>query len=181
MLGNLDPGIQMDILSQVENDDKFVILDTMNYWIDNTEKKLFEIISKVDLIVINDEESKMIAKSDSLQKCAEHIMNCGPDYVIIKKGSEGAELFSKQKKSKIPAFKIKKVIDPTGAGDTFVGGICGFLNSRPKIDFVELHNSMIYGAIIASFCIEEFGLAGLQKLNKENIESRIKTFNKYLL
>ena len=181
MLGNLDPVIQMDILSQVENDDKFVILDTMNYWIDNTEKKLFEIISKVNLIVINDEESKMIAKSDSLQKCAEHIMNCGPDYVIIKKGSEGAELFSKQKKSIIPAFNIKKVMDPTGAGDTFVGGICGYLNSRPKIDFVELHNSMIYGTVIASFCIEEFGLLGLQKLNKENIESRIKTFNKYLL
>tara|TARA_B100000963_G_C22631837_1_gene675332 strand:+ start:1085 stop:2014 length:930 start_codon:yes stop_codon:yes gene_type:complete len=181
MLGNLDPRIQMDILSQVENEDKFVVLDTMNYWIDNTKEKLFEIISKVNLIVINDEESRMIAKSDSFQECAEYIMNCGPDYVIIKKGSEGAELFSKQKKSIIPAFGVKKVIDPTGAGDTFVGGICGYLNSRPKIDFVELHNSMIYGTVIASFCIEEFGLEGLLKLKTENIESRIKTFSKYLL
>ena len=181
MLGNLDPGIQMDILCQVENDDKFVILDTMNYWIDETEEKLFELIGKVNLIVINDEESRMIAKSDSLQKCAEYIMSCGPEYVIIKKGSEGAELYSKQKKSTIPAFHIKKVVDPTGAGDTFVGGICGYLNSRSKIDFVELHNSMIYGTVIASFCIEEFGLVGLQKLNIENIETRIKTFNKYLL
>jgi len=181
MLGNLDPGIQMDILSQVRNDDKFVILDTMNYWIDKTVKKLSELISKVDLIVINDEEAKMLGKSHSLQKCAEHIMSCGPEYVIVKKGSEGAELFSKKQKSEIPAFRIKKVVDPTGAGDSFAGGICGYLSSSPKIDFVELHNSMIYGTVIASFCIQDFGIVGLRKINIENVNERMQTFNKYLL
>ena len=181
MLGNLEPGIQMEILSQVRNDDKFIILDTMNYWIDKTEKKLFEVISKANLIVINDEESKMLGKSDSLQKCAEYIMSFGPQYVIVKKGSEGAELFSKKQKSVIPAFTIKKVVDPTGAGDSFAGGICGYLSSRPKINFLEIHNSMIYGTIIASFCIQEFGLAGLQKLSTENVNERMLTFNEYLL
>ena len=181
MLGNLEPGIQMEILSQVRNDDKFIILDTMNYWIDKTEKKLFEVISKANLIVINDEESKMLGKSDSLQKCAEYIMSFGLKYVIVKKGSEGAELFSKKQKSVIPAFKIKKVVDPTGAGDSFAGGICGYLSSRPKINFLEIHNSMIYGTVIASFCIQEFGVAGLQKLSAENVNERMLTFNEYLL
>ena len=181
MLGNLDPNIQMDILLQVQNEEKFVVIDTMNYWIEKTEKKLFEVINKSNLVVVNDEESRMLGKSDSLQKCAESIMNCGPNYVIIKKGSDGAELFSKYRKTSIPAFAMSKVVDPTGAGDCFVGGVCGYLSSRPKIDFTDLHNSMIYGAVIASFCIEEFGLARLQKISKENIDDRIKTFTKHLL
>lgn len=181
MLGNLDPNIQMDILLQVQNEEKFVVIDTMNYWIEKTEKKLFEVINKSNLVVVNDEESRMLGKSDSLQKCAESIMNCGPNYVIIKKGSDGAELFSKYRKTSIPAFAMSKVVDPTGAGDCFVGGVCGYLSSRPKIDFTDLHNSMIYGTVIASFCIEEFGLAGLQKISIENIDKRIKTFSKYLL
>ncbi len=181
MLGNLDPSYQLEILSQVKNNDKFVILDTMNYWIEKTEKKLFQAINKANLIVINDEESRMLVKSNSLQKCAEFIMNCGPEYVIIKKGSEGAELFSNHKKTSIPAYEISKVVDPTGAGDSFVGGICGYLNSINKIDFTELHNSMVYGTVIASFCIEDFGLARLQKTSIKNIDERIKTFSKYLL
>ena len=181
MLGNLDPNIQMDILLQVQNEEKFVVMDTMNYWIDKTENKLLEVINKSNLVVVNDEESRMLGKSDSLQKCAESIMNCGPNYVIIKKGSDGAELFSKYRKTSIPAFAMSKVVDPTGAGDCFVGGVCGYLSSMPKIDFTELHNSMIYGTVIASFCIEEFGLAGLQKISTENIDKRIKTFRKYFL
>ena len=181
MLGNLDPNIQMDILLQVQNEEKFVVMDTMNYWIEKTEKKLFEVINKSNLVVVNDEESRMLGKSDSLQKCAESIMNCGPNYVIIKKGSDGAELFSKYRKTSIPAFAMSKVVDPTGAGDCFVGGVCGYLSSMPKIDFTELHNSMIYGTVIASFCIEEFGLAGLQKISTKNIDKRIKTFSKYFL
>ena len=181
ILGNLDPNIQMDILLQVQNEEKFVVMDTMNYWIEKTEKKLFEVINKSNLVVVNDEESRMLGKSDSLQKCAESIMNCGPNYVIIKKGSDGAELFSKYRKTSIPAFAMSKVVDPTGAGDCFVGGVCGYLSSMPKIDFTELHNSMIYGTVIASFCIEEFGLAGLQKISTKNIDKRIKTFSKYFL
>jgi len=181
MLGNLDPNIQMDILLQVQNEEKFVVMDTMNYWIDKTENKLLEVINKSNLVVVNDEESRMLGKSDSLQKCAESIMNCGPNYVIIKKGSDGAELFSKYRKTSIPAFAMSKVVDPTGAGDCFVGGVCGYLSSMPKIDFTELHNSMIYGTVIASFCIEEFGLAGLQKISTKNIDKRIKTFSKYFL
>ena len=181
MLGNLDPGIQMDIYSQVKNDHNFVILDTMNYWIEKTEKELFEIISKVNLVVINDEESQMLGKSDLIEECAKNILSCGPDYIIIKKGSHGAELFSKYQRSAIPALDNIKVVDPTGAGDSFVGGVCGYLALQPTISFKEIHNAMIYGAVIASFCIEEFGLARLQKISKENIDKRIKTFAKHLL
>ena len=181
MLGNLDPVIQMNIYSQVKNDNNFVILDTMNYWIEKTQKELFEIICKVNLIVINDEESKMLGKSDSIEECAKNILSCGPDYIIIKKGSHGAELFSKHQRSAIPALDNIKVVDPTGAGDSFVGGVCGYLALQPMISFKEIHNAMIYGAVIASFCIEEFGLARLQKISKENIDKRIKTFAKHLL
>ena len=181
MLGNLDPGIQMDIYSQVKNDNNFVILDTMNYWIEKTHKELFEIISKVNLVVINDEESQMLGKSGSIEECAKNILSRGPAYIIIKKGSNGAELFSKHQRSTIPALDNIKVVDPTGAGDSFVGGVCGYLALQPMISFKEIHNAMIYGAVIASFCIEEFGLARLQKIGKENIDERIKTFTKYLL
>ena len=181
MLGNLDPVIQMDIYSQVKNDNNFVILDTMNYWIEKTQKELSEIICKVNLVVINDEESKMLGKSDSIEECAKNILSCGPDYIIIKKGSHGAELFSKHQRSAIPALDNIKVVDPTGAGDSFVGGVCGYLALQPTISFKEIHNAMIYGAAIASFCIEEFGLARLQKISKENIDKRIKTFAKHLL
>ena len=181
MLGNLDPVIQMDIYSQVKNDNNFVILDTMNYWIEKTQKELFEIICKVNLVVINDEESQMLGKSDSIEECAKNILSCGPDYIIIKKGSHGAELFSKHQRSAIPALDNIKVVDPTGAGDSFVGGVCGYLALQPIISFKEIHNAMIYGAVIASFCIEEFGLARLQKISKENIDKRIKTFAKHLL
>ena len=181
MLGNLDPVIQMDIYSQVKNDNNFVILDTMNYWIEKTQKELFEIICKVNLVVINDEESKMLGKSESIEECAKNILSCGPDYIIIKKGSHGAELFSKHQRSAIPALDNIKVVDPTGAGDSFVGGVCGYLALQPMISFKEIHNAMIYGAVIASFCIEEFGLARLQKISKENIDKRIKTFAKHLL
>ena len=181
MLGNLDPVIQMDIYSQVKNDNNFVILDTMNYWIEKTQKELFEIICKVNLLVINDEESKMLGKSDSIEECAKNILSCGPDYIIIKKGSHGAELFSKHQRSAIPALDNIKVVDPTGAGDSFVGGVCGYLALQPSISFKEIHNAMIHGAVIASFCIEEFGLARLQKISKENIDKRIKTFAKHLL
>ena len=181
MLGNLDPVIQMDIYSQVKSDNNFVILDTMNYWIEKTQKELFEIICKVNLVVINDEESKMLGKSESIEECAKNILSCGPDYIIIKKGSHGAELFSKHQRSAIPALDNIKVVDPTGAGDSFVGGVCGYLGLQPMISFKEIHNAMIYGAVIASFCIEEFGLARLQKISKENIDKRIKTFAKHLL
>ena len=102
-------------------------------------------------------------------------------YIIIKKGSHGAELFSKHQRSAIPALDNIKVVDPTGAGDSFVGGVCGHLALQPTISFKEIHNAMIYGAAIASFCIEEFGLARLQKISKENIDNRIKTFAKHLL
>ena len=181
MLGNLDPVIQMDIYSQVKNDNNFVILDTMNYWIEKTQKELFEIICKVNLVVINDEESQMLGKSNSIEECAKNILSCGPDYIIIKKGSHGAELFSKHQRSAIPALDNIKVVDPTGAGDSFVGGVCGYLALQPTISFKEIHNAMIYGAAIASFCIEEFGLARLQKISKKNIDKRIKTFAKHLL
>ena len=181
MLGNLDPVIQMDIYSQVKSDNNFVILDTMNYWIEKTQKELFEIICKVNLVVINDEESKMLGKSESIEECAKNILSCGPDYIIIKKGSHGAELFSKHQRSAIPALDNIKVVDPTGAGDSFVGGVCGYLALQPMISFKEIHNAMIYGAVIASFCIEEFGLARLQKISKENIDKRIKTYAKQLL
>ena len=176
MIGNLHPGVQLSALNQMEGKPKFVVLDTMNFWMDHFRSTLDEVIAKVDLITINDEEARQLSEEHSLVKAAEKIHAMGPKYVIIKKGEHGAMLFGDGKIFIAPAFPLDQVIDPTGAGDSFAGGISGILANTDAINFETLKSGIIYGSVLASFTVEQFGVKALLAVTSEAINDRIEKF-----
>ena len=176
MIGNLHPGVQLSALNQMEGKPKFVVLDTMNFWMDHFRSTLDEVIAKVDLITINDEEARQLSEEHSLVKAAEKIHTMGPKYVIIKKGEHGAMLFGDGKIFIAPAFPLDQVIDPTGAGDSFAGGISGILANTDAINFETLKSGIIYGSVLASFTVEQFGVKALLAVTSEAINDRIEKF-----
>ena len=175
MLGNLHPLVQLSVLDQVKNP-KLVVLDTMNFWMDNTLEDLKKVIAKVDVITINDEEARQLSGEYSLVKAAREIEKMGPDYVVIKKGEHGALLFHKNEMFFAPALPLEEVFDPTGAGDTFAGGFVGYLAKTNDTSFKNMKNAIIYGSNLASFCVEKFGTERMLNLTDEEIEERLKTF-----
>lgn len=177
MLGNLHPLVQLSVLDQVKNP-KLVVLDTMNFWMDNTLEDLKKVITKVDVITINDEEARQLSGEYSLVKAACEIEKMGPEYVVIKKGEHGALLFHKEKVFFAPALPLEEVFDPTGAGDTFAGGFIGYLAHTDDISFENLKNAIIYGSNLASFCVEKFGTERMKNLSKEDINMRLEEFKK---
>ena len=181
VLGNLHPSVQLSVLDQLDNDYNFVILDTMNFWMDTALDELNKAINKTDLIVINDEEAEQLTGESNLEKASNRILKMGPKIVIIKKGDKGSEIFSEKESFHIPAYPIKSVIDPTGAGDCFAGGLAGYLSSQDQIDFNSIKKSMIFGSIVASYCVEDFGVVGVQKLDFSDIQKRTEIFKPYLL
>ena len=181
VLGNLHPSVQLSVLDQLDNDYNFVILDTMNFWMDTALDQLNKAINKTDLIVINDEEAEQLTGESNLEKASNRILKMGPKIVIIKKGDKGSEIFSEKESFHIPAYPIKSVIDPTGAGDCFAGGLAGYLSSQDQIDFNSIKKSMIFGSIVASYCVEDFGVVGVQNLNFSDIQKRTEIFKPYLL
>ena len=181
VLGNLHPSVQLSILNQLESDYNFVVLDTMNFWMDTALDELNEAINKTDLIVINDEEAEQLTGETNLKKASNKILEMGPKIVIIKKGDKGSEIFSEKESFHIPAYPIKSVIDPTGAGDCFAGGLAGYLSSQDQIDFNSIKKSMIFGSIVASYCVEDFGVVGVQNLDFSDIQKRTEIFKPYLL
>jgi sugar/nucleoside kinase (ribokinase family) len=176
MIGNLHPGVQLSALNQMVGKPKFVVLDTMNFWMDHFRSTLDEVIAKVDLITINDEEARQLSEEHSLVKAAEKIHAMGPKYVIIKKGEHGAMLFGDGKIFITPAFPLDQVIDPTGAGDSFAGGISGILANTDAINFETLKSGIIYGSVLASFTVEQFGVKALLAVTSEVINDRIEKF-----
>ena len=181
VLGNLHPSVQLSVLDQLDNDYNFVILDTMNFWMDTALDELNKAINKTDLIVINDEEAEQLTGDSNLEKASNRILKMGPKIVIIKKGDKGSEIFSEKESFHIPAYPIKSVIDPTGAGDCFAGGLAGYLSSQDQIDFNSIKKSMIFGSIVASYCVEDFGVVGVQNLDFSDIQKRTEIFKPYLL
>jgi sugar/nucleoside kinase (ribokinase family) len=177
MLGNLHPMVQLSVLEQVESP-KLVVLDTMNFWMDNALEDLKKVIAKVDVITINDEEARQLSGEYSLVKAARKIEAMGPKYVVIKKGEHGALLFYKEEIFFAPALPLEEVFDPTGAGDTFAGGFIGYLAKNEDISFENMKNAIIYGSNLASFCVEKFGTERMQELSKEEVHSRLKEFRK---
>ena len=175
VLGNLHPLVQLSVLEQVENP-KLVILDTMNFWMDNTWDELMQVISKVDVITINDEEARQLANEHSLVKAARKITAMGPKYVVIKKGEHGALLFHDGQVFFAPALPLEEVFDPTGAGDTFAGGFAGYLAQAGDISFQSMKNAVIFGSNLASFCVEKFGAERMLSLQKEEILQRLDEF-----
>jgi sugar/nucleoside kinase (ribokinase family) len=156
VLGNLHPAVQNIVLNQTNSDNKCVILDTMNFWMDNSLEELLKVIKKVNIIIINDEEALQLSGKDTLFNAADEILKMGPKHVVIKKGEHGAMLFNKSEFFTIPAFPVKKVKDPTGAGDTFAGGFSGFLSQKNDLDFETLKLAVVHGTVMASFCVEGF-------------------------
>jgi sugar/nucleoside kinase (ribokinase family) len=176
MLGNLHPLVQSSVLDQMETKPKLVVLDTMNFWMDCALPELLEVIKRVDVITINDEEARQLSGEYSLVKAAAKIQAMGPEYVVIKKGEHGALLFHNKEVFFAPALPLEEVFDPTGAGDTFAGGFAGFITQSENVSFENMKNAIIYGSNLASFCVEKFGTERMVDLDKEEVMSRLKQF-----
>ncbi len=176
MLGNLNPSVQLSVIQQMEKRPKLIILDTMNFWMDNTLDDLMEVIAEIDVITINDEEARQLSGEYSLVKAAEKIQGMGPKYVVIKKGEHGALLFNEKNVFFAPALPLEEVFDPTGAGDTFAGGFAGYLASTTNISFENMKRAIIHGSNLASFCVEQFGTKRMQNLKKEDVAHRLHQF-----
>ncbi len=176
MLGNLTPSVQMRVLEQLTTKPKLVVMDTMNFWMDIALDDLKEVIKKVDLLTINDEEARQLSGEYSLVKASKIIREMGPEYLIIKKGEHGALLFHKDRTFYSPALPLEEVFDPTGAGDTFAGGFIGFLAATDDLSFDNMKRGIIYGSAMASFCVEKFGTESLIGLSREGINNRVKQF-----
>ena len=176
MLGNLHPGVQMSVINQIPKRPKLVVLDTMNFWMDNTMDELHEVIAKVDVITINDEEARQLSGEYSLVKAAQKIHKMGPQYVVIKKGENGALLFNNGDVFFAPALPLEEIFDPTGAGDTFAGGFIGYLASTHDVSFENMKRAVIYGSNFASFCVERFGTERMINLSQQEIQTRLKEF-----
>ena len=175
MLGNLHPLVQLSVIEQMDNP-KLVVLDTMNFWMDCALEELIQVIAKVDVITINDEEARQLSGEYSLVNAAKKIMTMGPKYVVIKKGEHGALLFYGDKLFYCPALPLEEVFDPTGAGDTFAGGFIGFLASSGDISFENMKRAVIYGSAMASFCVEKFGTEAIIGRDREEINARVHAF-----
>ena len=175
LLGNIDPKLQILLLNQVKKV-KLIILDTMNYWIKKSFNLLIKVIKKSNILTINEEEVKEISKNTDLYTAIKKIHNIGPEFIIIKRGENGALLSSIYKIKSIPAFKITKLIDPTGAGDTFLGGLASYLSYKNNITFEIVEHGIIYGNILASFCIEKFGVKNITSIKIDEILDRINKF-----
>lgn len=176
MLGNLHPLVQSSVLDQMETTPKLVVLDTMNFWMDCALPELLDVIKRVDVITINDEEARQLSGEYSLVKAAAKIQTMGPKYVVIKKGEHGALLFHGQNVFFAPALPLEEVFDPTGAGDTFAGGFAGFITQSENISFENMKNAIIYGSNLASFCVEKFGTERMVDLDKNEVVSRLMQF-----
>lgn len=176
LLGNLHPLVQSSVLDQMEVQPKLVVLDTMNFWMDCALPELLDVIKRVDVITINDEEARQLSGEYSLVKAAAKIHTMGPKYVVIKKGEHGALLFHNKEVFFAPALPLEEVFDPTGAGDTFAGGFAGFITQSENISFENMKNAIIYGSNLASFCVEKFGTERMVDLEKEEVVNRLKQF-----
>ena len=179
VLGNLHPEVQNTVLDQVNVSEKCIILDTMNFWMDNALAELMKVIKRVDIIIINDEEALQLSKKDTLFAAANKILSFGPKQIVIKKGEHGAMLFDESRFFTVPAFPVKKVIDPTGAGDTFAGGFAGYLSQLDKINFEAMKLAVVHGTVMASFCVEGFGTSIMESLEKETTDNRLKEFKNF--
>jgi sugar/nucleoside kinase (ribokinase family) len=176
MLGNLSPDVQISVIEQMQERPRLIIMDTMNFWIDNAPANLKRAISLVDVLVVNDAEARQLSGEYSLPKAAKKIMSLGPEYIIIKKGENGALLFSSDRMFFAPALPLEDVFDPTGAGDSFAGGFAGYLVKTNDVTFENMKNAVITGSAMASFCVQKFGTENLVGLTKTNIYNQVQKF-----
>jgi sugar/nucleoside kinase (ribokinase family) len=176
-LGNIQPDLQREVREQVPNAE-LVALDTMNLWIENTRESLLRTIKGVDLVIINDAEARQLTEIPNLVKAARTILSWGPKALIVKRGEYGAALFTHDSYFAIPAYPLESVFDPTGAGDTFAGGFMGYLASQEKLDEAAMRRAMIFGSVMASFNVEEFGTARVRRLTHAEVNERFSEFKR---
>jgi len=176
MLGNLMPKIQKQVLSQLKQRPKLIVLDTMNFWMDIAMPELLETLQQIDVLTINDSEARQLSGEYSLVKAAQKILAMGPKYLIIKKGEHGALLFNNEQVFFAPALPLEDVFDPTGAGDSFAGGFIGYLAETKDISFENMKRAIIFGSATASFCVEKFGTENLVGLTQEQVDARVQEF-----
>jgi cytidine kinase len=176
LLANIAPSLQAHVLDQMERP-RFVVGDTMDLWIETTRADLDALLPRVDLLILNDSEAREMTKETSLIKAGRRIREFGPRYVAIKKGEHGALLFGEDEFFSCGAYPLEDIHDPTGAGDTFAGGMAGYLaGTVSTVNFTDLRKAMIYGSVLASFCVEAFSLDRLRKLSMEEINERYEMF-----
>jgi sugar/nucleoside kinase (ribokinase family) len=176
MLGNLVPSVQQKVLDQMSQRPKLIVLDTMNFWMDNCLDDLLEALKNVDVLTINDEEAQQLSGENNLISAAKKIKTMGPKYLVIKKGEHGALLFGENKMFYAPAMPLENVFDPTGAGDSFAGGFIGYLSKSNDLDFENMKAAVIYGSVMASFCVEKFGTEKLTEITQEDVKRRAEEF-----
>jgi cytidine kinase len=177
LLGNISPVLQRRVLDQVENP-RFVVADTMDLWITTARPELLELLKRVDLLVLNDSEARQLTEETSLIKAGRNILRLGPKYVAIKKGEHGCLLLGHDQFFSCGAFPLEDIHDPTGAGDVFAGGFTGYLAGLniENIDFADLKKAVVYGSLLASFCVEAFSLDRIKTLERKEIEERYHLF-----
>lgn len=171
-LGNIDPLLQLAVLEQL-NGPRFVAVDTMNYWIDRQRDDLVEVIARADVLVVNDAEAKMLGSEANLLAAMTRLLELGPRYVLAKKGEHGAVLMARDFEFVLPAFPLREVADPTGAGDSFAGGFLGYLAASDDTSPANLCRAVAYGATVASFAVEGLGISRLAKLTRDEVEERL--------
>ena len=176
-LANIQPVLQREVRNQV--DARFVAMDTMNYWIEQTREDLLRTIAVVDALIINDAEAREIAGEPNLIRAARKILKLGPQMLVVKRGEYGAAFFTDDSYFATPAFPLEGVFDPTGAGDSFAGGFMGYLSQADKIDQTTLRRAVIYGSVMASFNVEEFSCDRLRRLKFEEIRDRFHRFKEF--
>jgi sugar/nucleoside kinase (ribokinase family) len=176
-LGNIDPDRQHLVLEQMDRT-SFVACGTMDYWIESKRSALLKTLSKIDLLIINDAEIQQLANESNIIQAAGRILAMGPKAIVVRRGEYGVLMFSANKVFCIPAFPIEDVLDPTGAGDSFAGGLMGYIASVGKYDDTSLRKAVVFGSVMTSFCVAEFGMRQLGDLTYTEIESRYHDFHK---
>ena len=176
-LANIDPRLQLDVLQQVERP-KFVACDTMNFWIESRRPDLLELLKHVDMVTLNDAEARQLTECANLVKAARWIMARGPKHVVIKKGEHGAFMFTPTSVFFAPAYPLEDVFDPTGAGDSFAGGLMGYIASRDSVDDEHLRRGVVYGSTMGSFAVERFSTERLTEIGSADISRRLEEFRR---
>ena len=177
-LANIAPDLQRDVLKQVKEKPKLAALDTMNYWIERTPSELRETLKHVDILMINDSETRQISNEHNLLRAAKHIFKMGPSTLVVKRGEYGAMMVDKRGVFCVPAFPLEEPHDPTGAGDSFAGGFMGYLAGAKNLSDATLRRAMVYGSVMGSFTVERFGLDRLRVLKRSEIHGRARHFAK---
>ena len=177
-LANIAPDLQRDVVKQVSKRPKIVALDTMNYWIERTNAELRETLRHVDILLINDSETRQLSSEHNLLRAAKHIFKMGPSTLVVKRGEYGAMMVDKNGVFCVPAFPLEEPHDPTGAGDSFAGGFMGYLAGSGQKNDAALRRAMVYGSVLGSFAVERFGLERLRSLKRSEIHARARHFAK---